>query len=105
MADTKDLGVVDHQNEVFGYPGLFCMDSSSIPTSLGVNPSLTISAVTERACQLLTDRGADYGLPAKPTGFAAGTPSVHLGAHTEPVRRTSDRPIDDKVRYYETAFR
>ena len=41
MADSKELGVVDHQNEVFDYPGLFCMDSSSIPTSLGVNPSLT----------------------------------------------------------------
>src|SRR5947209_1873995 len=34
MADSKDLGVVDHRNEVFDYPGLFCMDSSSIPTSL-----------------------------------------------------------------------
>jgi len=105
MADSKDVGVVDHQNEVFGYPGLFCMDSSSIPTSLGVNPSLTISAVAERACQLLISRSADYGLPAKPARFAAGTPGVHLGPHTEPVRRTSDKPIDDKVRYYETAFR
>ena len=96
MADSQDLGVVDHQNEVFDYPGLFCMDSSSIPTSLGVNPSLTISAVAERACQLLIDRSADYGLPAKPAGFAAGTPGVHLGAHTEPVRRTSDKPIDEQ---------
>jgi len=105
MANSKDLGVVDHRNEVFDYPGLFCMDSSSIPTSLGVNPSLTISAVAERACRLLIDRSADFGLPAKPAGFAAGVPGVHLGAHTEPVRRTSDKPIDDKVRYYESAFR
>jgi choline dehydrogenase-like flavoprotein len=51
MAESKDFGVVDHRNEVFGYEGLFCMDSSSIPTSLGVNPSLTISAVAERACE------------------------------------------------------
>jgi choline dehydrogenase-like flavoprotein len=105
MADSQDLGVVDHGNEVFNYPGLFCMDSSSIPTSLGVNPSLTISAVAERACELLLDRSADYGLPAKPARFAAGVPGVYLGPHTEPVRRTSDVPIDDKVRYYETAFR
>ncbi|HEV2981979.1 MAG TPA: GMC family oxidoreductase, partial [Solirubrobacteraceae bacterium] len=104
MADSKELGVVDHQNEVFGYPGLFCMDSSSIPTSLGVNPSLTISAVVERACQLLIGRSVDYGLPAAPAGFAAGVPGVELGPHTEPVRRTSDKPIDDKVRYYETLF-
>jgi choline dehydrogenase-like flavoprotein len=104
MAPSKDLGVVSHRNEVFGYPGLFCMDSSSIPTSLGVNPSLTISAVVERACQLLINRSADYGLPAKPTGFTAGVPGVYLGPHTEPVRRSSDAAIDAKVRYYETAF-
>ncbi len=104
MADSRDLGVVDHQSEVFGYPGLFCMDSSSIPTSLGVNPSLTISAVVERSCELLIDRSTDYGLPAKPAGFAPGTPGVHLGPHTEPVRRRSDKPIDEQVRRYETAF-
>ena len=104
MADSKDLGVVDHQNEVFDYPGLFCMDSSSIPTSLGVNPSLTISAVAERACQALIERSTDYGLPAKPARFAPGTPGVHLGPHTEPERQKSDKAIDEKVRYYETAF-
>ena len=49
MADEIGLGVVDDGCEVFGYEGLFCMDSSVIPTSLGVNPSLTISAVCERA--------------------------------------------------------
>jgi hypothetical protein len=80
------------------------MDSSSIPTSLEVNPSLTISAVAERACGLLIDRSVDYGLPAKPAGFAPGVPGVHLGAHAEPVRRTSDAAIDEKVRYYESAF-
>ena len=104
MADSKDLGVVDHQNEVFDYPGLFCMDSSSIPTSLGVNPSLTISAVAERACQALIERSTEYGLPAKPAHFTPATPGVDLGPHTEPVRRKSDKAIDEKVRYYETAF-
>ena len=49
MAPSAGLGVVDHGCEVFGHEGLFCMDSSAIPTSLGVNPSLTIAAVAERA--------------------------------------------------------
>ena len=71
MADSKDFGVVDHRNEVFGYEGLFCMDSSSIPTSLGVNPSLTISAVAERACEQLIARADGYGLPARPAGLQA----------------------------------
>ena len=104
MADSKDFGVVDHQNEVFDYEGLFCIDSSAIPTSLGVNPSLTISAVSERACEQLVDRAADYGLPAKPTGFQPSVPAVSIGPHTEPVRRKSDKAIDDKVAYYSALY-
>ena len=100
MAASKDLGVVDHRNEVFGNEGLFCIDSSAIPTSLGVNPSLTISAVSERAVAQLIDRAADYGLPAKPAGFAPGVPGVILGPHTTPVRSSSDTAIDAKVRSY-----
>jgi choline dehydrogenase-like flavoprotein len=100
MADSKDFGVVDHRNEVFGYEGLFCMDSSSIPTSLGVNPSLTISAVAERACEQLIARSADYGLPARPDGFRPGVPAVSIGPHTEPHRAASDAAIDAKVRSY-----
>jgi hypothetical protein len=69
MADSAELGVVDHRCEAFGYEGLFCMDSSAIPTSLGVNPSLTISAVCERAASELVARSVDLGLPAAPPGF------------------------------------
>jgi choline dehydrogenase-like flavoprotein len=79
MAESADLGVVDHRCEVFGYEGLFCMDSSAIPTSLGVNPSLTISAVCERASAQLVERAADFGLPAPPPGFTAGVPAEIVG--------------------------
>jgi enediyne biosynthesis protein E9 len=81
MADSADLGVVDHRCEAFGYEGLFCMDSSAIPTSLGVNPSLTISAVCERAAAGLVARSADFGLPAAPPGFTPGTPDELIGPH------------------------
>src|SRR3954452_20191560 len=77
MAESADLGVVDHRCEVFGNEGLFCIDSSAIPTSLGVNPSLTISAVSERAAESLVRRAADYGLPAAPAGFRPHAPAVH----------------------------
>ena len=100
MAASSDYGVVDHRNEAFGNEGLFCIDSSAIPTSLGVNPSLTISAVSERAVEQLIGRSADYGLPAAPAGFRPGIPGVILGPHVDPVRRKSDRAIDDKVRSY-----
>jgi cholesterol oxidase len=63
MAASPDLGVVDHRGAVFGYEGLYCMDSSIIPTSLGVNPSLTIAAVAERCADHLVRAGGDLGLP------------------------------------------
>jgi enediyne biosynthesis protein E9 len=79
MADSADLGVVDDRCEAFGYEGLLCMDSSAIPTSLGVNPSLTISAVCERAASELVARSADLGLPAAPPGFVPRTPDEIVG--------------------------
>jgi cholesterol oxidase len=46
-------GVIDTQHEVFGHPGLFVMDGSAIPANVGVNPSLTITALAERAASLI----------------------------------------------------
>jgi choline dehydrogenase-like flavoprotein len=84
MAESKDMGVVDDRCEVFDNEGLFCMDSSAIPTSLGVNPSLTISAVCERAADRLTARGRDLGLPERPRDFRHRPPGVHVGERAVP---------------------
>lgn len=50
-------GVIDPYHRTFGYPGLHVMDGSSVPANLGVNPSLTITALAERACALWPNRG------------------------------------------------
>ena len=84
MADEPGFGVVDDGCEVFGAEGLYCMDSSVVPTSLGVNPSLTISALCERAAAGLVGRGADFGLPAAPAGFKHKPPGVHVGERVKP---------------------
>jgi hypothetical protein len=84
MADSGDLGVVDDRCEVFGYEGLFCMDSSVLPTSLCVNPSLTISAVCERAAEKLTERAADFGLPAPAAPVRHRRPDEHVGDRVIP---------------------
>lgn len=42
-------GVVDTDHLVFGYQGLRVLDGSVVPSNLGVNPSLTITALAERA--------------------------------------------------------
>ncbi len=44
-----DSGVVDENFEVFNYPGLYVIDGSIVPSNLGVNPSLTITALSEYA--------------------------------------------------------
>jgi len=44
--DIKD-GVINDKFEVFNYPGLFVVDGSVVPSNLGVNPSLTITALSE----------------------------------------------------------
>jgi len=49
MAASDEHGVVSEQSEVHGYPGLFVVDGSIIPTSLSRNPTATISALAERA--------------------------------------------------------
>jgi len=50
IGSNKDEGVIDQNHEVYGYPGLFVCDGSVIPVNLGVNPSLTITALAERFC-------------------------------------------------------
>lgn len=49
MGATADAGVVDCRNRVFGYRNMYICDGSVISANLGVNPSLTICALTERA--------------------------------------------------------
>jgi enediyne biosynthesis protein E9 len=97
MADSPDLGAVDSTGAVYGYEGLYCIDSSIIPTSLGVNPSLTISAVSERCAEQLVNRAEDFGLPKRPSSLQTGVPPQHIGERVIPAvphrhRRHRKRP-------------
>ena len=49
MGRSPAEGVINERHEVFGYPGLYVIDGAAIPANLGVNPSLTITAMAERA--------------------------------------------------------
>ena len=49
MGATKEEGVVDEYFRVHGYPGMYVLDGSIMPCNLGVNPSLTITALSEYA--------------------------------------------------------
>ena len=49
-------GVIDSNHQVFGYPGLYVVDGSAIPANVGVNPSLTITALAERCMSLIPEK-------------------------------------------------
>ena len=49
IGPSPEQGVVDANCQVYGYPGLYVVDGSAIPANVGVNPSLTITAMAERA--------------------------------------------------------
>ncbi len=45
----REHGVVDRCHRIFGYPNLMVCDGSVVPANVGVNPSLTITAMAEAA--------------------------------------------------------
>ncbi|MDA3894588.1 MAG: GMC family oxidoreductase [Desulfobacteraceae bacterium] len=47
MGESPEKGVVNFKGELFGYPNLYVADGSVVPANLGVNPSLTITALSE----------------------------------------------------------
>jgi cholesterol oxidase len=49
MGETKQKGVVNDKFEVHGYKNFYILDGSIVPCNLGVNPSLTITALSEYA--------------------------------------------------------
>jgi cholesterol oxidase len=49
MGRDAQEGVIDKDNRVFGYKNMFICDGSMISANPGVNPSLTILALAERA--------------------------------------------------------
>ena len=49
MGESIETGVINKNFEIFNYPGLYVIDGSAVPSNLGVNPSLTITALAEYA--------------------------------------------------------
>jgi cholesterol oxidase len=68
MGATAEEGVIDARHRAHGYQGLYVVDGSAISANPGVNPSLTIAALAERAMALIPAR-AD-GPDAAATGIA-----------------------------------
>jgi len=103
MGEDGAGGVVDHGGRVFSsaagddvHDGLYVLDGSVIPRSLGVNPLFTISAVAERACALMAEeRGwtIPYDLPSRPV---KAQPAPKIGIRfTETMRGFFSTAVTD----------
>ena len=64
LGTTPDDGVVDPYHRLHGHPGIHVVDGSTVPSNLGVNPSLTITALAERALSTWPNAGEADPRPA-----------------------------------------
>jgi cholesterol oxidase len=69
IAETADKGVVDPYQRVLGQPGLHVMDGSVMPANPGVNPSLMITALAERAMSFWPNKDDPDPRPALGSGY------------------------------------
>ncbi|MEH6348050.1 MAG: GMC family oxidoreductase [Bermanella sp.] len=71
MGSDASNGVIDKTGKVFGYKNLRVLDGSIIPGNMGVNPSLTILALTEHAMSKLPVFNKERADTIKPVLFSS----------------------------------
>jgi len=69
LGESSERGAVDPYQRVFGQPGLHVMDGSVMPANPGVNPSLLITALAERAMSLWPNKGDADTRPPLGSGY------------------------------------
>jgi choline dehydrogenase-like flavoprotein len=65
IGDDPATSACEPSHQVRGHPGLYVTDGSSVPTSLCVNPSLTIAALAERASRAIVKQAGALGVPVR----------------------------------------
>ena len=56
MGENENSGVIDKDHKVFNYENLWIIDGSAVSANPGVNPSLTITALAERAMEKIPSK-------------------------------------------------
>lgn len=105
MGEDPDQGAADEFGRVFAadgsvHEGLFVADGALIPTSLGVNPFLTIAALAERIAErkIRQMQGQAYPTRAPRVSLAVVDAKTVLGWNEAELdrmfRRTATKPLD-----------
>lgn len=68
MGARAEEGAIDHRHRLFGYDGLYVIDGSAVSANPGVNPSLTITALAERAMTFIPPKHASASTEADAEG-------------------------------------
>jgi cholesterol oxidase len=82
-------GVVDARQRLFGYENLLVCDGSVVPANIGVNPSLTITALAERAMTFVADSAAWSSTANGSAASQNGSPPLSTSAPAPPDPSTS----------------
>lgn len=82
---NADEGVVDLDCQVFNYPGLYVVDGSIVPANPGINPSLTITALSEYAMERI---------PPKPGAEIRQPLGVSRAHHDQDLQPVAAHPLD-----------
>jgi cholesterol oxidase len=69
IGESSEHGAVDPYLRLFGQPGVHVMDGSVMPANPGVNPSLMITALAERALSLWPNKGEADDRPPLGSGY------------------------------------
>lgn len=87
ISDSPQTGVIDPYQRLWGHPGISVVDGSSVSANLGVNPSLTITAQSERTFAMWPNAGDPDPRPSQGEPYrrldpvAARRPAVREYTH------------------------
>ena len=73
---SPETGVIDEHQRAFGYENLLVCDGAAIPANIGVNPSLTITAMAERAMSHVAPREQPAAPSAPRRRHSAAAPVI-----------------------------
>ena len=84
IGSDPSSGVIDAYHRMFGHPGLHVVDGAAVGANLGVNPSLSIAAMSERALAMWPNKGEADPRPALGSEYRAVAPVRPNGPTVDP---------------------